>query len=173
LPVLVTSKPRTPDVQTGAEAGYQASCWPATMAQPPASTSWPRAEALALGQLEFYVPKPAWSPDEQFHRAVAESLDEWWRQRGVGRFEAVTVIGADPSARAHEIRDLLTRNNVPFGFLRSDSAQGRAALDRIGVREATAPRSLAPTATGACSTWTCATATAARPSEPRPRACSS
>jgi len=103
------------------------------------SATAPILEAVALGQLEFYVPKPAWSPDEQFHRAVTESLDQWWRQHGVGRFEAVTVIGADPSARAHEIRDLLTRNNVPFGFLRSDSAQGRAALDRLGVREASGP----------------------------------
>ena len=80
----------------------------------------PVADAAALGQIEFCVPKPAWSPDERFHRAVTESLEEWWRQQG-GRFEAVTVIGKDPSARVHEIRDLLSRNSVPFGFLPSDS----------------------------------------------------
>jgi thioredoxin reductase (NADPH) len=109
-------------------------------------TSWgdqsalaPIPEAVALGQLEFYVPKPAWSPDEQFHRAITESLDQWWRQQDVGRFEAVTVVADDPSAQAHEIRDLLPRNNVPFGFVRSDSADGRAALDRLGVREASGP----------------------------------
>ena len=28
----------------------------------------PFLEAAALGQLEFYLNKPAWSPDEQFHR---------------------------------------------------------------------------------------------------------
>lgn len=99
----------------------------------------PILEAVALGQLEFYVPKPAWSPDEQFHRAITESLDQWWRQQDVGRFEAVTVVARDPSARAHEIRDLLTRNNVPFGFFRSNSAEGRTALDRLGVHEASGP----------------------------------
>jgi len=108
-------------------------------------TSWgdlavarPVADAAALGQIEFYVYKPAWAPDEQFHRAVTDSLEEWWRQQG-GRFEAVTVVGQDPSARVHEIRDVLTRNNVPFGFLRSDSEEGRAALARLGVAGTTKP----------------------------------
>ena len=96
------------------------------------STAGPILEALALGQMEFYLPKPTWSPDEQFHRAVTESLEEWWREQG-GRFEAVTVIGAEPSARTHEIRDILARNNIPFGFYRSDSEEGRQALARLGL----------------------------------------
>jgi len=95
-------------------------------------------EAAALGWLELYLPKPAWSPDEQFHRLVTGSLEEWWREQG-GRFEAVTVIGDDPSARVHEIRDLLDRNNVPFGFYPSDSQEGRAALRRLGVSEPVGP----------------------------------
>jgi thioredoxin reductase (NADPH) len=100
------------------------------------SDAGPILEAAAVGQMDFYVPKPAWSPDEQFHRAVTEALDEWWRQQG-GRFEVVTVVGEYPSARAHEIRDLLTRNNVPFGFHRSDSVEGRAALQRLGIEHST------------------------------------
>jgi thioredoxin reductase (NADPH) len=98
----------------------------------------PMMDAAALGQIEFTLPKPARVPDEQFHRAVTESLEEWWRQQG-GRFDVVTVIGQDPSARVHELRDLLTRNNVPFGFLPSDSEDGRAALARLGVAGATGP----------------------------------
>jgi hypothetical protein len=94
---------------------------------------------MALGQIEFYLPKPAWSPDEQFHQVITEALKEWWRQHGAARLEAVTVIGEDPSARAHEIRDILARNNVPFGFIRRDSAEGRAALRRLGVPRATGP----------------------------------
>jgi len=98
----------------------------------------PVADAAALGQIEFSLPKPVWAPDEVFHRSVTESLEEWWRQQG-GRFEVVTVIGQDPPARVHEIRDLLTRNNIPFGFLPSDSEDGRAALARLGMAGATAP----------------------------------
>jgi thioredoxin reductase (NADPH) len=102
------------------------------------STTEPILEALALGQMEFYLPKPVWSPDEQFHRAITESLDEWWREQG-GRFEAVTVIGEEPSVRTHEIRDILARNSVPFGFYRSDSAEGRQALARLGVDQPAGP----------------------------------
>ena len=102
------------------------------------SAAAPISEAATLGQMDFFVPKPAWTPDEQFHRAITEALDGWWRQQGK-RFEAVTVIGADLSARAHEIRDVLTRTSVPFGFHRRDSTEGQAALERLGVPEAAGP----------------------------------
>jgi thioredoxin reductase (NADPH) len=98
----------------------------------------PIFEAATLGQMDFFLPKPTWTPDEQFHRAVTEALEGWWRQQG-RRFEAVTVIGEDPSARAHEIRDVLTRTSVPFGFYPRDSAEGQAALERLGVAEASGP----------------------------------
>jgi len=96
------------------------------------SATAPILAATALGQIEFFLPKPSWRPDEEFHLALTASLGEWWRQRG-GRFEAVTVIGGEHHARAYEIRDVLTRNNVPFGFHRSDSAEGVAALRRLGL----------------------------------------
>ena len=99
------------------------------------SAAEPILEAALLGQMEFFLPKPAWAPDEQFHRAVTEALDGWWRQQG-RPFRAITVIGEDPSARAHEIRDVLTRTSVPFGFYRRDSEEGRAALARLGLPEA-------------------------------------
>jgi hypothetical protein len=61
----------------------------------------------AVLQLEFYVVKPTSSPDERFHRVITESLEAWWREqsRQSGR-AMVTVIGDDPSARVHELRDL-------------------------------------------------------------------
>src|SRR6185437_7043586 len=102
------------------------------------STPAPFLEAAALGQLEFYLNRPELSPDEQFHRVITGSLEEWWREQG-RRSELVTVIGDDPSARVHEIRDVLTRNNVPFGFYASDSPEGRAALRRFGVDHPAGP----------------------------------
>jgi len=100
----------------------------------------PFLEAAALGWLEFHLIKPTWSPDEQFHRVITESLAEWWREQG-GRSEGVlvTVIGDEASARVHEIRDVLARNNVPFGFHPSDSPEGQAALRRLGVSEPAGP----------------------------------
>jgi thioredoxin reductase (NADPH) len=98
----------------------------------------PFLEAAALGQLEFYLIKPAWSPDEQFHMVITGSLEEWWRGQG-RRGESVTVIGDDRSARIHELRDLLARGNVAFGFHPSDSPEGQAALHRLGVGEPAGP----------------------------------
>jgi thioredoxin reductase (NADPH) len=98
----------------------------------------PFLEAAALGWLEFYLAKPTWSPDEQFHRVITGSLEEWWREQG-GRGELVTVIADDPSARGHEIRDLLARNSIPFGFYPKDSPEGQAALRRLDVSKPAGP----------------------------------
>ncbi len=73
-----------------------------------------------------------------FHRSVAEFLDEWWRLRG-GGFEMVRVVGDVRRARSHEIRDLLTRNDIPYGFYASESAEGRAALAGIDASETRRP----------------------------------
>jgi thioredoxin reductase (NADPH) len=100
----------------------------------------PFLEAAALGWLEFYLNKPTWSPDEQFHRVITESLAEWWREQGrQSNSLTVTVIGDEPSARVHEIRDVLTRGSVTFGFHPSDSPEGQAALRRLGVSEPAGP----------------------------------
>jgi len=100
----------------------------------------PFLEAAALGWLEFYLIKPTWSPDEGFHRVITGSLEEWWREQG-GRSEGVmvTVIGDEPSARVHEIRDVLARGSLPFAFYPRDSPEGQAALRRLGVSEPAGP----------------------------------
>ena len=49
------------------------------------------------------------------------------------------MIGPELHPRSHEIRDLLTRNSVPFGFHHSDSEDGRAALRRLGLRQDQGP----------------------------------
>jgi thioredoxin reductase (NADPH) len=102
------------------------------------STPAPFLEAAALGWLEFYVAKPTASPDERFHRVITGSLEEWWREQG-GQFATVTVIADDLSARGHEIRDLLARSSVPFGFYPSDSPEGLVALRRLEVSEPAGP----------------------------------
>ena len=43
------------------------------------------------------------------------------------------------AARRVEIRDLLTRNSIPFGFQRADSEEGSAALQRLGLDPSSGP----------------------------------
>jgi thioredoxin reductase (NADPH) len=101
-------------------------------------TSEPIQQALALGQIEAYVTKPSATPDETFHRAVTELLEEWARSHVPG-FEAVRVVGEEWSARSHEIRDLLGRNGLPFGFYAADSERGAALLREAGAQAAALP----------------------------------
>jgi thioredoxin reductase (NADPH) len=98
----------------------------------------PIVQAIALGHIDAYVARPATVPDERFHRAVTELLEDWARSHIPG-FEVVRVVGEQWSARSHEIRDLLDRNGIPFGFYSADADQGKALLQEAGVATAARP----------------------------------
>jgi thioredoxin reductase (NADPH) len=102
------------------------------------ATWQPILQATALGHIDTYVPKPVTVPDERFHRAVTELLEEWTRSYPPS-FEAVRVVGEEWSARSHEIRDLLSRNGIPFGFYPADAERGKALLEQVGATAAALP----------------------------------
>jgi thioredoxin reductase (NADPH) len=83
--------------------------------------------AMALGRIDWYVLKPWCSPDELFHRTVAELVHEWSRSRPSGG-GPITLVGQRHSPRTSEVRSLLTRNGVPHTFRFADTAEGRAFL---------------------------------------------
>jgi thioredoxin reductase (NADPH) len=88
-------------------------------------------QAMAVGQIAYYVLKPWTDGDELFHRTVAEFVLEWSRSAPSNLREVVVV--ADPrSAHAYAISSLLTRNGIPHAFRDRDSRQGREVLERIG-----------------------------------------
>jgi thioredoxin reductase (NADPH) len=79
-------------------------------------------QAVVLGQVDDSTAKP-WGPgDDHFHQAISAFLYQWARRP---RFEAFQVVREQWVLRSHEIRDLLSRNSVPFGFRPVDSHQGR------------------------------------------------
>jgi thioredoxin reductase (NADPH) len=95
-------------------------------------------EAMALGCIDYYVLKPQASPDELFHRTVAEFLFEW--ARAEAPIEGEIEIVAEPrSARAHELRSLLARNGIPHAFHAPGTGEGRALLAEAGREDASAP----------------------------------
>jgi thioredoxin reductase (NADPH) len=102
------------------------------------ATWQPILQAIALGHVDTYIPKPVAVPDERFHRAVTELLEEWTRSHPPS-FEAVRVVGEEWSARSHEIRDLLSRNGIPFGFYPADAERGQALLEQAGATAAALP----------------------------------
>ncbi len=95
-------------------------------------------EAMAQRHMDYYLMKPLQAPDEQFHRTVAEFLQEWSRARAPSASE-VTLVARHWSQRGYELRDLLARNGVPHVFLSSDSEAGRRALEEAKVDATDAP----------------------------------
>ena len=89
-------------------------------------------QAIALGHIDDYVARPVTVPDERFHLAVTELLENW-ASTNQPRFEFVQVVGEEWTARSHEVRDLLERNAIPFGFYPVDSEQGQALLRQAGA----------------------------------------
>jgi thioredoxin reductase (NADPH) len=95
-------------------------------------------EAMALGRIDYYVLKPESSPDELFHRTVAEFLFEWARAESAVQGE-IEIVAEQHSRRAHELRDLLGRNGVPYVLHAPDSGEGRTLLAEAGREDASVP----------------------------------
>ena len=88
--------------------------------------------SIALGRADYMIRKPMKEGDERFHRVIAEMIDEWATVGGHYAI-AVHVVAPQSSARAHEMRDLLQRNGVPYDYLPSDGPEAKALLESRGV----------------------------------------
>lgn len=95
-------------------------------------------EALTVGQLDRWIYAPEGPVDEEFHRMVAELLEEWSARQG-GGFEAVRMIGHRWSERAQHLRDTFTRNRIPLGFYEAGSDEGRELLAGMQLEEPRLP----------------------------------
>jgi thioredoxin reductase (NADPH) len=102
------------------------------------TTREPILQAMALGQIDYYVPKPEQSPDEEFHRCIAQFLEEWARDYRPASV-AVRIVGEPRSARSHELRDVLSRSGIPHAFSSADSKEGRELLARVDKTSARLP----------------------------------
>jgi thioredoxin reductase (NADPH) len=87
--------------------------------------------AMARGMIDAYLPAPGAGRDEVFHRGVSELLEEWAHEAAPA-FPAVRIIAPQQSARAHELRDILSRNSVPYVFHAAESADGQRWLHESG-----------------------------------------
>jgi thioredoxin reductase (NADPH) len=91
----------------------------------------PVLRAMAHGMIDAYLPAPGAGRDEGFHRGISELLEEW-AQEAAPALPAVRIIDRQQSARAHELRDVLVRNSVPYVFHAAESADGQWWLAQAG-----------------------------------------
>jgi thioredoxin reductase (NADPH) len=91
----------------------------------------PAVRAMALGQIDTYLFEP-WLPVERWlYLPISQVLADWVSSQ-VPSFEGIRVVGPQWGARAHELRDLLTRMGIPHGWYLADSETGRRLLNDAG-----------------------------------------
>jgi thioredoxin reductase (NADPH) len=91
----------------------------------------PVVQAMTLGQADYHITKP-WMLEQDLYRVVSEFLADWAKDQEAG-FELFHVIGRSGDRSSHELRELLTRFNVPFEFHAVDREQGRGLLRNRGL----------------------------------------
>src|SRR5215471_12978460 len=89
-------------------------------------------QACALGELDNYLYKP-WAPAEiHLYPFIGEFLAEWTRIHRPG-MELIRIVGDDQSPRSHEIRELLNRNGIPYGFHQKGSVSANRLIEQRGT----------------------------------------
>lgn len=95
-------------------------------------------QACALGQLDNYLYKP-WTPAEvHLYPLVSEFLAEWTRIHRPA-MELIHIVGDERSARANEVRELLDRNGIPYGFHHTTSPMANRLCAERGIEPTTVP----------------------------------
>ena len=92
----------------------------------------PLLRATALGQIDFSITKGWVSPEEWLYPQVQEALSAWAKAHRP-RHEHIQLVGEQWSPRSHELRDMLTRNTLPFGFYAAESDVGQRLLAEHGA----------------------------------------
>ena len=95
------------------------------------SASSPVVQAMTLGQADYHITKP-WMLEQDLYRVVSEFLAGWAKDQQAG-FDLFHVIGQPAGRGTFELRDLLTRFNVPFRFRDATSPAGQRLLAEAGI----------------------------------------
>ncbi|MCZ2404271.1 FAD-dependent oxidoreductase [Paenarthrobacter sp. Z7-10] len=82
--------------------------------------------------LDYYILKP-WDPPEERLFPVIDDLLEDWHAHNQPTYAVTRLVGSRWSARTHEIRDFLQRNQIPMQWLDVDvSEEGRHLSEAAG-----------------------------------------
>lgn len=95
-------------------------------------------EAINLVDVDHYLLKP-WEPPEEKLYPVIDQMLLAWTAAGDPEVESTRIIGHRWSAQAHEIRDFLARNGLPYHWYAADEAEGCGLLQAAGVAATDVP----------------------------------
>jgi thioredoxin reductase (NADPH) len=94
--------------------------------------------ATALGRIDFWVVKGWVTPEEWLYPQVQEALSAWTITHRPHHV-VYRIVGEQWAPHSHDLRELLSRNGVPFTFYPVDSQQGQQLLRDFSVHPARLP----------------------------------
>ena len=101
-------------------------------------------KAINTARIQYYLTKP-WDPPEERLYPVLDDLLEAWAEGYKPRYEGMRVIGPRWSAVDHQVRDFLSRNQVPYIWLDPErEAEAFEWLERYGLNDRKLPVVLFP-----------------------------
>ena len=83
--------------------------------------------AINTAKIHYYLTKP-WDPPEEKLYPVLDDLLAFWTGRSKPGYEGIRVIGTRFAPRDHEIREFLTKNNVPYQWMDPGQSEEAEAL---------------------------------------------
>jgi thioredoxin reductase (NADPH) len=96
------------------------------------SSTSPAVQAMALGHADYHIVRP-WADDEMLYGAMSEYLSSWTKEQDVPNFELFRIVAEEGDSRVLQLRDVMTRFSMPFGFHPVDGEAGQRLLDEAGV----------------------------------------
>jgi thioredoxin reductase (NADPH) len=95
------------------------------------SSTSPAVQAMTLGRADYHIVRP-WADHESMYRAMSEFLSSWTTELEPP-FEEFRIVAAEGDSKALQLRDVMTRFSMPFGFYAIESEAGRRLLDQAGI----------------------------------------
>jgi thioredoxin reductase (NADPH) len=103
--------------------------------------------AINSARIHYYLTKP-WDPPEERLYPVLDDLLEDWNEGYKAPFEGIRVVGPRWSRRDYQIRNFLSRNQVPYVWLDPErDSQAVDLLRKFGVDDSRLPAVLFPDGT--------------------------
>ncbi len=94
------------------------------------STS-PAVQAMTLGRADYHIVRP-WPDEEVMLAAMTEYLTSWIREQRPA-FEMFRIVARPADTSVLQLRDMMTRFSIPFGFYSTDTEVGRRLLLEAGL----------------------------------------
>ena len=91
------------------------------------SSTSPAVQAMTLGRADYHIVRP-WADDEMMYSSMSQYLSSWTREQEPN-FELFRIVAAEDDSAVLQLRDVMTRFGMPFGFYAIDSEAGRRLLE--------------------------------------------